>query len=197
MGAVPSSTPRRREPLMPPISVGTTQSIRFKPLRIIRKISATRRRLSPTPRRKPGSRTASTVRVFLIQIFAGATISWQLMPASPSPVRLHAPRPSEGALMRRHDVGRGAAPAGRSTQGLHPGGTGAPPGPITRSCQELTDDRKVHTKRAGAKPQGSSGPARATCGESAARCPQVVANEHALLGAGAWRIFLMRYRFAT
>jgi hypothetical protein len=39
-------------------------------------------------------------------------------------------------------AGRGAAPAGRFTQSLHPGGIGAPPGTIRSPCQELADDRR-------------------------------------------------------
>jgi len=45
--------------------------------------------------------------------------------------------------MRRREAGRGAVPAGLATQAERPGGVGAPPGPITRPCQELADDRKV------------------------------------------------------
>ena len=34
-------------------------------------------------------------------------------------------------------------PAGLATQAKHSGGVGAPPVPITRSCQELADDLGV------------------------------------------------------
>ena len=33
----------------------------------------------------------------------------------------------------------------RLSQSSHPGGAGAPPGPITRSCQELADDRLAYS----------------------------------------------------
>ena len=54
------------------------------------------------------------------------------------------------AFVRRDGVRR---PRAHATQHAHSGGAGAPPGPNMRSCQELTDDRKVHTKRAGTKPR--------------------------------------------
>ena len=45
--------------------------------------------------------------------------------------------------MRRREAGRDAAPAGLATQAEHSGGIGAPPGSITRPCQELADDLGV------------------------------------------------------
>jgi hypothetical protein len=36
-------------------------------------------------------------------------------------------------------AGRGAAPAGRFTESLHPGGIGAPPGATTSPRQELAE----------------------------------------------------------
>jgi hypothetical protein len=51
--------------------------------------------------------------------------------------------------MRRREAGRGAVPAGLGSLPSNSGGAGAPPGSITRPRQELADDRKVHTKRAG------------------------------------------------
>ena len=53
-----------------------------------------------------------------------------------------------GVLMRRREAGRGAVPLRAwLTPVKHSGRRWAPPGSITRPCQELADDRKVHTKR--------------------------------------------------
>ena len=49
--------------------------------------------------------------------------------------------------MRRREAGRGAAPAGLVAQIGHSGGAGAPPGLITKPCQELADDRLAYAKR--------------------------------------------------
>jgi hypothetical protein len=51
---------------------------------------------------------------------------------------LLSPRPLRGAMMRRREAGRGAAPAGFVAT-KHSGGIGAPPGTNTSPCQELAD----------------------------------------------------------
>jgi hypothetical protein len=70
--------------------------------------------------------------------FAHPTAYHRLIPAFQTWLKIAAPRPLKGALMGRHEAGRGAAPAGRVAT-LHPGGAGAPPGTTTGPCQELAD----------------------------------------------------------
>ena len=60
---------------------------------------------------------------------------------SPPPkprVNSASPRPLRGAIMRRREAGRGAAPASLVAT-RHSGGIGAPPGATRSSCQELAD----------------------------------------------------------
>ena len=59
--------------------------------------------------------------------------------------------------MRRRDVGRGAAPAGKPSQGLHSGRIGAPPGANTGPRQELPDDLASRSLRA-RQGQSKAGP---------------------------------------
>ena len=54
---------------------------------------------------------------------------------------IRSPRPLRGAIMRRREAGRGAAPAGLVAT-RHSGGIGAPSGTTTSPCQELADARR-------------------------------------------------------
>ena len=59
---------------------------------------------------------------------------------------MHAPRPLRGAIMRRREAGRGAAPAGLVAT-RHPGGSGAPSGTTRSPCQELADSLRRNSIR--------------------------------------------------
>jgi hypothetical protein len=64
----------------------------------------------------------------------------KLIPVFPGPIILPSPRPLKGAFARRCRSGTGRGARGARFAASHPGGTGAPPGPNTRPCQELADD---------------------------------------------------------
>ena len=61
---------------------------------------------------------------------------------------MHAPRPLRGAIMRRREAGRGAAPAGLVAT-RHPGGSGAPSGATRVPARSWLTARSAHEMRDG------------------------------------------------